>query len=246
MFIKALNLNLKLCSQRLVFAWTLMVFGAGIYLTTHNTSEDSITVTIFVVPFSVCAFYQFIRGFRQLYADSLDGEEAYGIMTLPLSSKDMIMGKIVAGGFWIALFSGTAFFLLYIRAYGLGIHGVQTFLYNLVDDFIIRGNSPLSVGLIFFLIPIGWMIYCHVASVAILAVLEAVGKRKAVFRSLLCLIAICLTLGCGLTIFSLFQRLAWMISSLLLMVCSLCFMVGIWWGMTLYCYGHLEKHYDLR
>lgn len=241
MFIRSFNLNLKLCGEKMGISLLLLSFGLIIFLFT-----DVSPGAIFSGAFLIAALYQMMRGFGQLYIESLSGNEAHSIMILPLSAKQMAAGKITVGGIWIAAFSGViAVLAVILYQNGVSTMDFKTILDNFVDYLTIRGNSPLAVGFIFTLIPVSWLLSCLTVSVAVLALsLKLAGKKR--FHYGIWLILLGTIPGIDLILFGMFHQFAWkwsMLAVILFYIAVLAMVSGI---LYRYAYRYLDQCYDLH
>lgn len=80
---KSVKMNLKICERHAFkcFGWPVFAF---------------ILMDIFTIPAIAAAFIYVILAYRNLFDRSLFGEEAYTYMLVPISIKDMVLGKAIA------------------------------------------------------------------------------------------------------------------------------------------------------
>lgn len=245
MFIKSLNLNLKLCSEKLAVSLLLLLFGLILFLYLKGSVAELVVRGAFTAVLFIIALHQMMKGFGQLYIGSLSGDEAHTIMALPLPAKKMAAGKIIAGGLWMAAFSGGIALLLVLLQNGISFWGFYTTLNNFVDYLTIRGNSPLDVGVIFFLTPVCGLLSALAVSAMFLAISLAAGDKSGV-RYGLYLLLLGAVLGSPFVLIWLFWQFGWKYSMLLVLVSYIIIVLCV--GGLLYRYAcrYLERRYDLR
>ena len=245
MFIKSLNLNMKLCSVRLGVSLLLLAFGLAIFLYLESSGGGQVIGAGFTGIFFMIGVHQMLKGFGALYIGSLSGDEAHSVMALPLSAKQMAAGKIIAGGLWIAAYNGLIAVLLVLEQNGISYLGFCTTLNDFVDYLTIRGNSPLAVGFIFFLTPLCGLLSALAVSAMFLWISLIAGDKKGV-RYGLYLLFLGAVFGIPFFFAWLFWQFGWRCSMLLVIAC--CFAILLCAGGLTYRHTHhyLEMRYDIK
>lgn len=93
------------------------------------------------------------KGLIAIFYKSFFEEDGSLYMTLPLSERDMVLGKIIAATLWAELVSLVQLVFLAAALLTINLHGFD-FLYSLVKPYLESGMPPLGIGLVMSLIPL--------------------------------------------------------------------------------------------
>lgn len=161
---RSIKMNLKICEKHAFkyFGWVVIAF---------------ILIDIFTVPALIAAAVYAVFAYRELFDRSLFGEEAYTYMMVPMSMRDMILGKVIAACLcmmvsfvFICVALAVALFITGV----LDLGNVGTFLmqigsgvFDAVEDGeiaegeIIYGRQELlSIAVSIVMVPVKFLAFC--------------------------------------------------------------------------------------
>lgn len=85
---KSIKMNIKICERHVSKFFGLLIFAVMI-------------MNVFTLLAMIAALIYLILAYRDLFDRSMFGEEAYTYMMVPISTRDIILGKTIAVSLWI-------------------------------------------------------------------------------------------------------------------------------------------------
>lgn len=146
----------------LLSIWVLSMFC----MATGNPS-----LFLFVIPGSVAVLVYSIRGMNKIFNSSLFSETGAFYMALPLSSREIVLGKIIASAFFT---SGCMMVFYFMSMSAILIYGVDDiqFADAFLSDYLSAKLSPNAIALLMGLIPLRvllqQLLFCSFAMAALL------------------------------------------------------------------------------
>lgn len=169
MLLKTMELNLKQVSTEI--GVSLAVCIAMMFLTMAMGAVSLLLGLIVII-------IMLIRGYGRLFGASIFGEGAGGLMTLPVTSDELIAGKLLAAVIWaMALgigFSGVVIIMVLVSGSASVLTGVFG---EVAADLLDMGAAPWQIGILMAMLPFSLCLGAVFAGLCILT-FQCVTRRK--------------------------------------------------------------------
>lgn len=171
---QAILLNMNIGKKEMGTAIGLYILLAVWYIFFNNTLY--FTAPLFLIGFVACSVYE-IKAINKVFYTSFFDDEGALYMALPLSAKDMVMGKSII----ISTFLWIGSWLVYLGMF-LAVVFAGTNLSAIIENLSLfmptLGQSSLETAITFALFPLYSFIECFFHSILLLTIFITLGLKK--------------------------------------------------------------------